>query len=327
MSAAGSATARAAASATARAAVSATASRPIAQAPPAVAQLEGQAIVHDPGALRALVGSWRRERPGLRIALVPTMGALHRGHLTLCARAKEVADVVLVSVFVNPAQFAPHEDLASYPRTLAADCRALAAEGVDLVYAPNAVDMYPADFQTTVAVTALARGYCSLSRPHFFGGVAIVVLKLLNQVMPDVAIFGEKDWQQLQIVRRMVRDLDHPTEILGAPLVRDDDGLALSSRNAYLDSTTRANALALPRALARLQAQVAAGATDCEALVAEASAAIQTSGGQIDYLAIADPSTLQPLSRVDRPARALAAVFFGTTRLLDNVPLLGPAST
>ncbi len=285
------------------------------------AEIAGQLVAHDAVALRSWVRGQRARNPDVRIALVPTMGALHAGHLTLCDRAREHADLVVVSIFVNPTQFAPHEDFGSYPRTLPADCAATRGRGVDLVFAPGPTSMYPPGFSTSVDVAGVSQDFCALTRPHFFGGVALVVLKLLNLVGADVAIFGEKDWQQLQVIRRMVRDLDHPTEIVGAPLIRDTDGLALSSRNAYLDPATRSRALALPRALEAMADAVAAGATDCASLIATAEATLEAAGGVVDYVAIAEPSTLVRLQRIDGPARALAAVRFGTTRLIDTIAL------
>ena len=285
------------------------------------AEISGQLVAHDERALRDWVRDRRRQRPDVRIALVPTMGALHAGHLTLCDLARTQADLVIVSIFVNPTQFAPHEDFGSYPRTLPSDCQATHGRGVDLVFAPDPGTMYPPGFSTTVRVAGVSDDFCALSRPHFFGGVALVVLKLLNLVGADVAVFGEKDWQQLQVIRTMARDLNHPTAIMGAPLIRDADGLALSSRNAYLDPATRARALSLPRALQAMAHAIAAGATECASLVADAEAAIAAAGGVVDYVAIAEPSTLARLDRVDGPARVLAAARFGSTRLIDTMSL------
>ena len=285
------------------------------------AEIAGQLVANDAAALRHWVQRRRHESPDVRIALVPTMGALHAGHLALCDLARKHADLVVMSIFVNPTQFAPHEDLGSYPRTLPSDCAATHGRGVDLVFAPDAATMYPDGFSTAVTVGGVSEDFCALSRPHFFGGVALVVLKLLNLVGADVAVFGEKDWQQLQVIRRMARDLDHPTAIVGAPLVRDVDGLALSSRNAYLDPATRARALALPRALQAMADAVADGETDAATLVAGAKASIAAAGGRIDYVAIAEPTTLVRLERVHGPARVLAAVHFGSTRLIDNIAL------
>jgi pantoate--beta-alanine ligase len=285
----------------------------------------GQAVARDVAALRAFVAARRRGDPGGEIALVPTMGALHAGHLRLCALAREQARTVIVSVFVNPRQFAPHEDFARYPRALAADCAATAAAGVDLVFAPSVDELYPPGFQTRVELPALSAPLCGRSRPHFFGGVALVVLKLLGATQPDLAVFGEKDWQQLQVVRQLVADLHLPVRVVGAPLVRDADGLALSSRNAYLDAETRRRALALPRALAAAAAAVRGGARAAAPLLAEARAAIAAAGAAVDYVEIVDPERLTPLAELTGPARMVAAAVFGGTRLIDNVALEPPA--
>ncbi|MCB9737653.1 MAG: pantoate--beta-alanine ligase [Deltaproteobacteria bacterium] len=276
----------------------------------------------DVATLRATIAAARAARPGLRVALVPTMGALHAGHLSLVDRAREAADVVVVSIFVNPTQFAAHEDLDTYPRTMEADLDALASRAVEWVFAPSAAEMYPTGFQTEVRVPRVATGLCATSRPHFFGGVALVVLKLLNAAMADVAVFGEKDWQQLQVIRRMVLDLNHPTQIVGAPLIRDPDGLAMSSRNAYLDATTRAAALALPRALQNAAQAVAAGARDVATLEADATRAIAAAGGRVDYVTICDEASLERSQAITTGARIFAAATFGSTRLIDNVGLL-----
>lgn len=286
--------------------------------------IAGQTVIHDPALLRQTVRAWRRDHPDGKVALVPTMGALHAGHLSLVREARRHADAVIVSVFVNPAQFAPHEDFAAYPRTLERDCDLTAAADVAWVFAPSPAQMYPQGFQTSVQVQALAGGLCGVSRPHFFGGVALVVLKLLNLAEADVAVFGEKDWQQLQVIRRMARDLDHPTVIVGAPLVRDHDGLALSSRNAYLDAPTRARALAIPRALGATAAAVAGGERDAAVLQASVIQALEAAGGRVDYVAIVDPTELSPLDRVDSSARLAVAAWFGTTRLIDNIALEPP---
>ncbi|HRQ83025.1 MAG TPA: pantoate--beta-alanine ligase, partial [Azospirillaceae bacterium] len=197
--------------------------------------------------LRAQVAAWKAA--GLRVALVPTMGALHDGHLSLVRRGRELADRVIASVFVNPTQFAPHEDLASYPRDEAGDAAKLASAGCDLLYAPSVAEMYPAGFATAMSMTGPAEGLCGAFRPQMFGGVALVVTKLFIQAAPDVAVFGEKDYQQLQVIRRFVRDLDIPVRVEGVPTAREPDGLALSSRNAYLSADERARAPELNAAL------------------------------------------------------------------------------
>ncbi|CAN7295997.1 pantoate--beta-alanine ligase [Phenylobacterium sp. LjRoot219] len=276
-------------------------------------------IVRTVAELRAQVRAWRAA--GQRVGFTPTMGALHEGHLSLVKLARAQADRVVVSVFVNPTQFGPNEDFDAYPRSEARDAELLAGAGCDLLYAPTVAEMYPPGFATTVTVTGVTEPLDGQARPGHFAGVATVVCKLLNQCGPDVAVFGEKDYQQLQVIRRMVRDLDLPVEIVGAPTARADDGLALSSRNAYLTAAERESAPALARALQAAGARLRAGDPVAE-VEAEAVAALAAAGfGKVDYVevrAAADLSRLGP-GPIDAPARILAAAFHGKTRLIDNM--------
>jgi pantoate--beta-alanine ligase len=269
-------------------------------------------------ALRRAIANFRRR--GCTIALVPTMGALHEGHFSLVRRAQSRADCVVVSIFVNPRQFAPHEDLTTYPRTFAADVAALAELQVDLVWAPSVQTMYPDSFATRVVPEGPATvGLEDASRPHFFAGVATVVAKLLIQCEPDIALFGEKDYQQLKVVTQLGRDLGLKTRIVGAPIVRERDGLALSSRNRYLAPAQRQTAPMLYRALKEAAAKIGAGAPVAEVLK-QAREAIARGGLQLDYFEARHADTLEPLKgSVGEPIRLLAAVRIGTTRLIDNL--------
>lgn len=272
--------------------------------------------------LRWQVFAWRAE--GLRIGLVPTMGALHDGHLSLVRLALESADRVVVSLFVNPAQFAPHEDFASYPRGEDQDRTLLAEAGCHLLYAPQSNKIYPAGFSTTVTVGGVSAPLEGERRPQFFGGVATVVTKLFNQVAPDVAVFGEKDYQQLQVIRRLVRDLDLPVQIIGAPTRRADDGLALSSRNAYLSPQERAIAGRLNVIMAQMARAVASGGAVNTAEAVAADALIAAGFDSVDYIEVRRADDLSPLGPGpigDAPARVLAAVKIGGTRLIDNLPV------
>ena len=274
-------------------------------------------------ALRARVDGWRSA--GKSVAFVPTMGALHKGHISLVRQAGRLADMVVASIFVNPKQFAPHEDLSTYPRTEAADLEMLAAAGCHLAYCPTAEEIYPNGFQTEVTVAGVAAGLESAARPHFFGGVATVVLKLLNQVRPNIAVFGEKDYQQLLVVRRMARDLDLGIEIIGGETVREADGLAMSSRNAYLSADERVVAGRLNVILKSVAEKIAAGAPIGEAMREGRDRLAAAGFSRIDYLETRLATDLSPLTEGPLPvaaeARILAAAAVGRTRLLDNWPV------
>jgi pantoate--beta-alanine ligase len=268
--------------------------------------------------LRAQVAKWRQA--GESVALVPTMGALHAGHLSLIAIAKNHADRIVASVFVNPAQFGPKEDFKRYPRDEAGDVETLAQEGVDLVFIPPTDEMYPAGFATKVSLPSLTEDLCGAARPNHFEGVATVVTKLLLQCGPDVAVFGEKDYQQLLVIKRLVRDLNVPVEIVGAPIVREDDGLALSSRNGYLSAAERKTAPILHQVLSDAAASLANG-EGCDAATSAGRFKLEAKGFHVDYVAVRDPETLAPLfGPIRGPARVMGAVYLGTTRLIDNLP-------
>lgn len=277
-------------------------------------------IVRTVAQMREHVRAWKAA--GQRVALVPTMGALHEGHLSLIRIAQRNADRVIASVFVNPKQFAPHEDFDAYPRGEALDAEKLASVGCDLMFAPGPAEMYAPGFSTLVTVSGVSEPLEGAARPQFFGGVATVVAKLFIQSQADVAIFGEKDYQQLQVVRRMARDLDIPVEIIGAPTARAEDGLALSSRNAYLSSEERLAAVALPTAMKAAAAAVAAGDRVDEAEAAAIAALKAVGFDPVDYVEVRDADDLSRLGPgpVD-PARAriLAAAWLGKTRLIDNM--------
>lgn len=268
--------------------------------------------------LRQALDAFRSE--GARLAFVPTMGALHDGHMALVEAAKRAGTRVIVSIFVNPIQFGPNEDLAKYPRREQADSRLLANAGVDLLWMPTPEIMYPEGFATSVRVSGVSEPLDGAHRPGHFDGVATVVSKLFHQVQPHVALFGEKDWQQLQVIRRMVADLDMAVEIQGVPTQREDDGLALSSRNAYLMPEDRARAVALPRALGAAAKTIGEGG-DREAALAQAQESLSAAGFEVDYVALVDAESLAaPIE--GRPMRLLAAARIGGTRLIDNIPVL-----
>jgi pantoate--beta-alanine ligase len=276
-------------------------------------------IVRTVADLRAQAAAWKAQ--GLRVGLAPTMGALHDGHLSLLTLAAQRTERVVASVFVNPTQFAPHEDFEAYPRDEAGDAALLEAAGCDLLYAPTVAEMYPPGASTTVTVSGVSEPLDGAARPTHFAGVATIVTKLLLQCAPDVAVFGEKDYQQLQVIRRLVRDLDIPVEIVGGPIVRAADGLALSSRNAYLTPEERAAAPALGRALAQVVTRVRAGVSVRDAEV-EAEAMLQAAGfSRIDYVEVRGADDLSRLGPgpITGPARVLGAAVLGRTRLIDNM--------
>jgi len=268
--------------------------------------------------LRARVATWRGS--GESITLVPTMGAIHAGHLSLVKLATAQTNRVVASLFVNPLQFGPREDFHAYPRDEARDTAVLADAGSDLLYAPDAKEMYPEGFSTKVSVGDLTEDLCGASRPNHFDGVATVVAKLLLQCAPDKAIFGEKDYQQLLVIKRLVRDLNIPVEIIGGPIVREDDGLALSSRNAYLSPAERKIAPLLHATIQTVAEDLAQGRGADDAAEA-ARFKLEAAGFRVDYVAVRDPETLKPLHGPVKRARVLAAVHLGTTRLIDNVPM------
>ena len=270
--------------------------------------------------LRDQIAAWRRE--GARIGLIPTMGALHEGHLSLVRRALAAGERAVVSIFVNPTQFGPNEDFSAYPRREAEDVAKLAVVGSHLVWAPTVEEMYPAGFATHVAVSGLTEGLCGPFCPGHFQGVATVVAKLLLQVGADHAYFGQKDYQQLQVVTRMARDLDIPTAIVGVPTVREADGLALSSRNIYLSAEERQAATLLPLVMRETAAAALAGAAPFDQLLEQAKARLSAAGfGPIDYVAICDAVHLTPVDSLTRPARLFVAARLGRTRLIDNIPI------
>ncbi len=274
-------------------------------------------IFRDPKSMRARVEDLRRD--GRRIAVVPTMGALHEGHLTLLRAARARADIVILTIFVNPTQFGPKEDLAKYPRDEAGDLAKARTCGIDLAFCPDASAMYPAGAQTFIEVRELQQPLCGASRPGHFAGVATIVAKLFHITKPHLAVFGEKDYQQLAILRRMTRDLDFDIEIVGVPIVREPDGLALSSRNAYLTAEQRQAALSLSKGLAAAEAAFKAGERDAATLVATAQAQLDAEPlARIDYLELRDADELSTLETLSGRAVMAIAAFVGTTRLIDN---------
>ena len=276
-------------------------------------------IVRTVRELRAAVAHARSEDK--RIGFVPTMGNLHEGHAALVEKASQRVDFVVASIFVNPLQFGPKEDLASYPRTLEADKERLLQAGCNLLFAPTVEEMYPHGLagQTLVRVSGVSAGLCGASRPGHFDGVATVVCKLFNMVQPDLAIFGQKDFQQLAVIRTLVSDLNMPIQIIGEPTVRAADGLALSSRNGYLDESQRSLAPSIYRTLSDMVSAIQAGAADYPALITAGLAALQAAGFTPDYLEIRQADTLQTATADDQHLVILVAAFIGSTRLIDNI--------
>lgn len=270
--------------------------------------------------------SLEQRNQGKTISLVPTMGFLHEGHLFLIKKAKEKGEIVVVSIFVNPTQFGPKEDFKTYPRDEKGDFEKLYAVGIDVAFLPIPEEMYPEGFQTTIHLSQVSKGLCGKSRPKHFDGVATVVLKLFNLVQPHFAIFGEKDYQQLALIRQMQSDLHLPIEIIGVPTIRNSEGIALSSRNKYLNKKQQKEALVLSQALSEVQKLSKNGERNVSKLIQSAKKIIRTaSSAVIDYLEIVDSKTLKPLKMIDRPARFLLAVKIGKTRLIDNGPINSPS--
>jgi pantoate--beta-alanine ligase len=277
--------------------------------------------VHSLKELRSILRNYRQQ--GKTIGLVPTMGNLHEGHISLVRKASEAADVVVTSIFVNPMQFGANEDLDKYPRTLQEDQDKLAEAGNTLVFAPSVEEVYPEGMarQTKVLVPEVSEGHCGASRPGHFEGVATVVAMLFNMVQPDVAVFGEKDFQQLAVIKKMVRDLMIPVNVVGAPTVREEDGLAKSSRNGYLSEEERATAPIVFQTLNRVAEQLQQGRSDFQALEQEAQNVLEEAGLRPDYFNIVSSQTLKPATDEDRELTLLVAAFLGTTRLIDNLSL------
>jgi pantoate--beta-alanine ligase len=276
-------------------------------------------IVRDIDSLRRRIGAWRRAHK--TVALVPTMGALHKGHLNLMTRARSMAERVVATIFINPKQFGPNEDFAAYPRRESDDFRLLESAGVHLLFAPDVPTMYPAGFSTLVRVAGLSNILDGAHRKGHFDGVATIVSKLLLQAGPDIALFGEKDYQQLAIIRRLVADLNIPVEIIGVSTVRETDGLAMSSRNAYLTKEERANAPALYKAITAAARAIAGGGDITAAVAAAKDAILQAGFASVDYVEARHADTLAPLKKADQPGRILAAAHLGRARLIDNVAI------
>jgi len=266
-------------------------------------------------------------KEGKTIAFVPTMGYLHEGHLSLMKRGKEAADILAASIFVNPAQFGPDEDLSRYPRDPENDIRLAETAGVDILFMPEPPDLYPEGYETYVIQTDLTEHLCGLSRPVFFRGILTIVVKLFNIVKPHFAVFGEKDYQQLAVIRKMTRDLNFDTEIIGGPTLREPDGLAMSSRNKYLSEEDRKSALVLFHCLSESRRRVAEGETDAGQIIADSETAIRAEPNtEIDYIKICHPGTLNDVAVIDQPVVMALAVKVGGTRLIDNLLLFPPGT-
>ncbi len=268
---------------------------------------------------------WRKA--GERIGVVPTMGALHAGHLSLIDTAKNRSDRIVVSIFVNPLQFSPDEDFDSYPRQMEGDLELLKSQGCDLVFAPDHAELFPDDFSTSISVAGVGEGHCEATRPQFFEGVATIVTKLLMILSPDVVVFGEKDYQQLTVIKRLVRDLDIDVDVVGSLTIREPDGLAMSSRNQYLSSSERAIAPVLFDTLSLAAKMLGEENAKCREVSAWAISRLLDAGfSKVDYVSIVDAESLAILERLDHPGRLLAAVWIGKTRLIDNIPISFPGA-
>ena len=281
-------------------------------------------IIENVSEMQRLADTWRAQ--GERLALVPTMGFLHEGHLALLRSARKLATKTVISIFVNPTQFAPNEDFGSYPRDLQRDIGLSAAQGTDVAFVPGTDEMYPEGFQTYVNVTEVTRNLCGGSRPIFFRGVATVVSKLFHAVKPHIAVFGEKDFQQLVTIRRMVKDMNMDITIVGHPIVREEDGLAMSSRNAYLKVEQRPAALRLNRSLREAQKLVDSGERDARTILKAVNNCLTNGGGAtVDYAKLCNPETIEEVERIAGPTLLALAVWVGKTRLIDNCVLEVPA--
>jgi pantoate--beta-alanine ligase len=277
-------------------------------------------IVRSVEDLRAVVSRWRGD--GMSVGLVPTMGAIHVGHLSLVSETKSRCDKVIASIFVNPTQFGENEDFDAYPADEALDVQKLSGAGTDLVFCPGRDDVYPEGFSTIVSVTGVTSGLCGPFRPGHFDGVATVVAKLLLQCLPDIAVFGEKDYQQLLVIRQLVSDLNIPVDIVGAPIIREEDGLAMSSRNRYLSAEERALAPELNRVLRSVSDAVIAKPADCERICSLARSELLEIGfASVDYVGVCDAETLELLKSYSESARVFGAARLGTARLIDNIPV------